>query len=141
MNDHTFNTPALVALGRLAMAAIFIWAGFGKLMAPSMTIGYIAHVGLPVPPAAYVVSLVVELGGGLALLAGLATRWVALVLGLFCLVTAFAVHGFGDMNSQIHAMKNIAMAGGFLFVMAHGAGAWSIDAMMGGRRTAMPRAA
>ena len=66
---------------------------------------------------------------GRLLLAGFLTRWVALALGIFCLVTAFAVHGFGDMNSQIHALKNIAMAGGFLFVMAHGAGAWSVDAM------------
>ena len=127
--NNPFNTPAVTALGRLLLALIFIMSGFGKLMAPGPTIGYIAHVGLPVPPAAYVVALIVELGGGLLLLAGFLTRWVALALGVFCLVTAFAVHGFGDMNSQIHALKNIAMAGGFLFVMAHGAGAWSVDAM------------
>ena len=127
--NNPFNTPAVTALGRLLLALIFIMSGFGKLMAPGPTIGYIAHVGLPVPPAAYIVALIVELGGGLLLLAGFLTRWVALALGVFCLVTAFAVHGFGDMNSQIHALKNIAMAGGFLFVMAHGAGAWSVDAM------------
>jgi len=141
MNDSGFNAPALTGLGRVLLAAIFIWSGFGKLMMPAATIGYIAHVGLPVPPAAYAVAVIVELGGGLALLFGLATRWVALALGLFCLVTAFAVHGFADLNSQIHALKNIAMAGGFLFVMAHGAGAWSVDAMLHGRRPSAAQAA
>ncbi len=134
MNDSGFNAPALTALGRVLLAAIFIWSGFGKLMMPAAAIGYIAHVGLPVPPVAYAVAVIVECAGGLALLAGLATRWVALALALFCLVTAFAVHGFADLNNQIHALKNIAMAGGFLFVVAHGAGAWSVDAMRGGRR-------
>ena len=131
MNNSSLDSPAVTALGRLLLAAIFLWSGFGKLMAPGMAIGYIAHVGLPVPPVAYVVAVIVEFLGGIALLLGFATRWVALALALFSLVTAFAVHGFGDMNSQIHALKNVAMAGGFLFVAAHGAGAWSIDAMRG----------
>jgi putative oxidoreductase len=130
MNDTGFNAPALTALGRLLLAAIFIMSGLNKLMGPGAAIGYIAHVGLPMPPAAYAVSVIVELGGGLLLLAGFLTRWVALALALFCLATAFAVHGFADHSNMTHAMKNIAMAGGFLFVMAHGAGAWSVDAMM-----------
>lgn len=134
MSNSGFNSPALPALGRLLLAAIFIWSGFGKLMAPGPTIGYIASVGLPVPPAAYAVAVIVELLGGLALLLGVQTRVVALALGLFCLATAFGVHGFGDRNNMIHAMKNISMAGGFLFVVAYGAGAWSIDAMLQRRR-------
>jgi putative oxidoreductase len=136
MNDSGFNTPALTALGRLLLAAIFIMSGFGKLMGPAGAIGYITHVGLPVPTLAYAVAVIVELGGGLLLLAGFLTRWAALALGLFCLATAFAVHGFADQNNMIHAMKNIAMAGGFLFVMAHGAGAWSVDAVMARNRGA-----
>jgi putative oxidoreductase len=51
------------------------------------------------------------------------------VLALFCLVTAFVFHGFGDMSNQINAMKNICMAGGFLVLAANGAGGWSVDAM------------
>ncbi|MDA8251336.1 MAG: DoxX family protein [Rhodospirillales bacterium] len=131
--DSNSSTAALTALGRVLLAAIFIWAGFGKLMAPGMYIGYIAHVGLPAPQAAYVVAVIVEFLGGLALLLGFQTRVVAAALGVFCLVTAFAVHGFADQNNTIHAMKNISMAGGFLFVIAYGAGAWSVDAMRQGR--------
>jgi putative oxidoreductase len=131
---NQLNTSVLPALGRVLLAAIFIWAGFGKLLSPSETIGYIGSVGLPAPTLAYAVSVAVELGGGLLLLTGLVTRGVAAVLALFCLVTAFAVHGFGDMGNQINAMKNISMAGGFLFVVAYGAGAWSLDALFGRER-------
>jgi putative oxidoreductase len=123
------NATLVPAAGRVLLALIFIVSGFGKLMAPTATIGYIASTGLPLPEAGYALSLVVELGGGLLLLAGLGTRWVALALAAFCVFTAFVFHGFGDMNSQIHAMKNFAMAGGFLFVFAHGAGEWSLDAL------------
>lgn len=135
MNGSNGNEALLTAIGRVLLAAIFLWAGFGKLMAPGPTIGYFAHVGLPMAPAAYVVALVVELLGGLALLVGFQTRIVAAVLALFCLFTAFAVHGFADQGNAINAMKNIAMTGGFLFVIAHGAGAFSIDAMR--RRSAL----
>ncbi len=117
------------AVGRVLLSAIFIWAGLGKLTMPAGTIGYIASTGLPLPEVGYALSLIVELGGGILMLLGLGTRYVALVLAAFCLFTAFVFHGFGDMANQINAMKNIAMAGGFLFVFANGAGAWSLDAL------------
>jgi putative oxidoreductase len=123
------QTAIAPAVGRVLMSLIFILSGFGKLMAASATVGYIASTGLPLPEVGYGIAVIVELGGGLLLLAGLLTRWVAIVLALFCLFTAFVFHGFGDMASQIHAMKNIAMAGGFLYVAAYGAGAWSMDAL------------
>lgn len=124
----TFNAPAITAIGRVLMAAIFLWAGFGKLMAPGPTIGYIGMMGLPLPAAGYVVALAVELLGGLALLIGFQTRIVAAVFFVFCLFTAFVFHGFHGHANEINAMKNICMAGGFLFVIAYGAGAWSVDA-------------
>ena len=133
MGNTTLNTAALPALGRLLLALIFILSGFGKLMTPDATRGYFAHVGVPVPQVAYVVAVIVELGGGLLLLAGFQARLAATVLALFCLYTALAVHGFGDRESMVNALKNIAMAGGFVFVLAHGAGGWSIDAMRRGR--------
>jgi len=131
------QTTVAPAFGRVLLSIIFIISGFGKVAAPAATIGYIASTGLPLPSVGYALSVAVELGGGLLLLGGLGTRWVALVLGAFCLFTAFVFHGFADMNSQIHALKNIAMAGGFLFVFAHGAGAWSLDALRSSHRTAL----
>ncbi len=138
---NRLQTAITPAVGRVLMSLIFILSGYGKLMAASGTIGYIASKGLPLPAVGYGIAVIVELGGGLLLLVGLGTRFVAPVLALFCLVTAFVFHGFADMNNQIHAMKNIAMAGGFLYVAAYGAGAWSLDALRGGRRDGFGRAA
>jgi putative oxidoreductase len=138
---NRLQTAITPAVGRVLMSLIFILSGYGKLMAASGTIGYIASKGLPLPEIGYGLAVLVELGGGLLLLVGLGTRWVALALALFCLATAFLFHGFADMNNQIHAMKNIAMAGGFLYVAAYGAGAWSLDALRGGRRNMFGEAA
>jgi putative oxidoreductase len=87
-----------------------------------------AKYGLPVPMLAYVVTVVIELLGGIALLLGFMTRPVAVVLGLWCIATALVAHAnFGDPNMRAHFMKNVAMAGGFVYVWAFGAGSLSID--------------
>jgi putative oxidoreductase len=138
---NRLQTAVAPALGRLLICYIFIMSGYGKIGAPDGTIGYIAAHGLPLPSVAYALSVIAELGGGILLLLGLLTRPVALVLAVFCLITAFVFHGFGDMNSAIHAMKNIAMTGGFLYVAAYGAGEWSLDAALRRRRGLSPQPA
>jgi putative oxidoreductase len=128
MNLHP-KTSAVPAIGRVLMAAIFIFSGFGKLMAPAATIGYIASTGLPLASLGYALAVVIELGGGIALALGYQTRIVATVLALFSLATGLAFHNaVGDQNQMIHLMKNISMAGGFLQVAIFGAGAFSLDA-------------
>lgn len=130
MNQLNNQQSAIPAIGRLLLAAIFIISGFGKLMAPAATIGYIQSAGLPFASIAFAVAVAVELGGGLLLVAGFKTRYVAAILALFSVVTAFAFHGnVSDQNQMIHLLKNIAMAGGLLQVVAFGAGAWSVDAI------------
>ncbi len=119
-------------LGRLLLAALFVWAGALKAMSASGTIGYIAHSGVPVPELAYAVAVIVELGGGILLALGAFTRPVAVVLALWCLVTGLLFHFIpGGYENLINGYKNLAMAGGFLYVAAHGAGLWSVDAMRG----------
>jgi putative oxidoreductase len=64
----------------------------------------------------------------LAILVGFKARWAAAVLALFCLGTAFAVHlPIGDTENMINFYKNLVMAGGFLYVVAYGAGIMSFD--------------
>jgi putative oxidoreductase len=127
-------------LGRVLMSFIFIGSGWGKLMTAGPSIQYMASQGLPAPEAAYGVAVLCELGGGLLILFGLQTRAAALVLALFCVATAFIAHLHpGDMMQMINFMKNICMAGGFLQLVAWGAGSWSLDAVVGARR--VPRAA
>lgn len=115
-------------LGRVLLCFIFLIAGFGKATAPQGTIDYIASHGLPLPQVAYAVALAVELGCGLLVLVGYQARLAALVLAGFCIVTGIAFHYQpGDQAQMINFMKNLAMAGGFLQIVAHGAGALSID--------------
>ena len=116
-------------IGRVLLSAIFILSGLSKLTAPAMMIGYIGSVGLPLPQVALVVAIVIELGGGLALLTGYRARFAAAVLAVFSLVTALVFHhDLADQNQFIHFFKNIAMAGGLLQVVAFGAGRFSLDA-------------
>jgi len=103
-------------------------SGASKLAAYGATVGSIQAVGLPVPPLAFVASILVELGGGILLVAGFQARTVAVVMALFTIATALFFHNnFADQNQMIHFLKNIMMTGGFLQIVHFGAGAISID--------------
>jgi putative oxidoreductase len=71
--------------------------------------------------------ILVELGGGVAIIAGYHTRVVALLLGGFSVLAALLFHTGADQVQQIMFMKNLGLAGGFLFLVANGAGRLSVD--------------
>lgn len=124
----TDATRYLPALGRLLIAIIFIMSGINKLPDPAGAQAYISAAGLPLPTLAYWVAVVVELGGGLLLLAGYQARWAALVLAVFSVAAALGFHAkFGDQNQTIHFLKNLAIAGGLLQIAHFGAGVLSVD--------------
>ena len=124
----------IAAFGRVLIAAIFLYSGFGKIMAPEGTQAYIASAGLPLPIAGYVLAIIVEVGGGLLLLIGYQTRLVALIIALYSIVAALAFHSqFADQNQLIHFMKNFCIAGGLLQIVAFGAGSMSVDARRAAR--------
>jgi putative oxidoreductase len=121
-------TRYLPFAGRLLIGLPFAMSGFGKLVAYGATTAMIGAVGLPVPPLAFAVAVAVELGGGLLLIAGFQTRFVAAALALFAITTAVTFHSnFADQNQMIHFLKNVMMAGGLLQIVAFGAGAISVD--------------
>ena len=122
----------LPLLGRILLGAPFVMSGLGKLGAYAATVGYIAAVGLPVPPLAFIAAVVIELGGGLLLLSGYRVRFASLVLAVFCVATAVFFHrNFADQNQMIHFLKNVMMAGGLLQIAYFGAGAFSLDERSG----------
>ena len=110
-------------IARILMAYIFIVAGWGKITGYSATAGYMESMG--VPAALLPLTILVELGGGLALLFGFQARFAALDLTVFSLITAFIFHNGAE--DAINLMKNLAMSGGLLFLMLHGAGKISLD--------------
>ena len=118
------NTDATLALiARVLMAYIFLVAGWGKITGYAATVGYMESMG--VPGALLPLTILVEFGGGLALLFGFQARFAALGLAVFSLITAFIFHHGAE--DAINFMKNMAMAGGLLFLMLHGAGKFSLD--------------
>lgn len=124
--------------GRSLLALIFVLSGAGKLAAYAGTQQYMESAG--VPGLLLPLVILAELGGGLALIAGLFTRFSAVALAGFSMVAAVLFHAdFADQNQMIHFMKNVSIAGGLLLLAAHGAGAWSLDALIarrGGRALA-----
>ena len=114
--------------GRLLIGLPFAMSGLGKLAAIGPTTEMIRAAGLPLPPLALAISIIVELGGGLMLVAGFQARIVAAGLALFSIAAAVSFHSnFADQNQMIHFLKNVMMAGGLLQIVAFGAGALSMD--------------
>jgi putative oxidoreductase len=123
-NLKTYLPP----LGRLLLSSVFLWAGVGQLRDPAGTEQYFEHAHVPGGMAAVWISIIIHIVFGLALLVGFQTRIAAAILALFCLGTAFGVHlPAGDIGNMINFYKNLAMAGGFLYVVAYGAGYLSVD--------------
>jgi putative oxidoreductase len=118
----------LLLIARLLMSSLFVWDGVVQLRNPGGTAQYFASVHVPAPNIAVWVSMPIHLLGGLALLVGFYARCAAALLALVCLGTAFGVHlPAGDQDNMIHFYKNLAMTGGFLYVIAFGPGGFSID--------------
>ena len=127
-NLKTYFPP----LGRLLMSSLFIWDGVRQLLSPSVFAQYFASVHVPLPNVAIWLSIPIHLLAGMALLVGFKTRWAAALLAILSVATAFGVHlPIGDQDNMIHFYKNLVMTGGFLYVIAVGAGAVSIDCKVG----------
>jgi putative oxidoreductase len=119
-------------IARVIMSAPFIWTGYTKLITAAGTQAYFAKLGLPVPVLAWTIAVAVEVLGGLAILLGIQVRVAGIVLAAWCIATAIVAHSnFSDSNMVIHFMKNVIMAGGFLYVAVFGAGAYTIGQIIG----------
>lgn len=121
--------------GRLLISMLFLWSGWRKLGMPGPVIANLAHAGFPVPVVGYGLSLAAELGLGTLLVLGLMTRWSAAGLAVFTLTTALMFHTrFADPPQMINFMKNVALIGGFLQIVAFGGGELSVDGWLAARR-------
>ncbi|MGL5295135.1 MAG: DoxX family protein [Aeromonas sp.] len=114
-------------VSRLLLALMFVMAGWGKIGGYAGTQGYMEAMG--VPGAILPLVILLELGGGLAIMLGLFTRSLSVLLAGFTLMAAFIFHYQPSEQMQMTMfMKNLSIAGGFLALAAVGAGAFSLDA-------------
>jgi putative oxidoreductase len=132
MNNGQLNNAAML-FARILLSAIFVQSGFNKIAGYAATSGYMDAAG--VPSILLPLVILVELGGGLMILVGFQTRIAAIALAGFTLIAAVLFHyKTGDRNQMIHFMKNVSIAGGALALFVAGAGAWSLDALLGRQR-------
>ena len=117
-------------MGRILISVMFILSGFGKIMHSDVALGYMHSMG--VPSLLLPVVIATEVLGGLAILIGFKTRIAAFLLAGFCILSALIFHfNFADQAQSINFMKNLAIAGGFLFLVANGPGPLSMDRKWG----------
>jgi len=120
-------------VGRIMMAVIFLFSGFGKITGFVGTAGFMTSKGLPMVEALLVASIVIEIGGALMLILGYKAKLGATALFLWMIPVTFVFHNFwavpaGEQQIQmIMFMKNLAMLGGLLYIMAFGSGPMSLD--------------
>jgi len=121
------------APARALMAIIFILSGIGKIGAFESTQGYLEAFGLP--GILLAPTILFEVGAGLFLLVGFKTRFVAVLLAGFAIVSAMIFHAdFSDQIQQIMFLKNVAMVGGFLLLAKVGAPGFSVDQLLAARK-------
>ena len=113
-------------IARILLSHIFIMAGISKITGYAGTQGYMESVG--VPGILLPLVIILELGGGLALLVGWQTRLVSYAVAAFTVIAAVIFHSnLADQMQMILFMKNFAIAGGLLLLAEHGAGAFSLE--------------
>jgi len=124
--QHDLTTNAADLGGRILISALFLISGLGKIAGYAGTQAYMASMGVPGALLPLVIAL--EVLGAAAIIVGYRTRLVAAGLAVFSVASGVLFHGSGDQMQQVMLMKNFAIAGGFLFLVARGAGDWSLDA-------------
>ena len=119
-------------IARILIAQLFVIAGLGKMAAFPKTAAFLANAGLPMPDLLLVLTVALELGGGVLLILGWKARWVAAGLCGFTLLATLLFHQFWSVEPQLlkiemnNFMKNLAVLGALIYIMAYGPGPLSL---------------
>ena len=120
-------------IARILLAAIFLISGYDKIGGFSKVVAFMASKGIPLSEIALALSIVLEIGGGLLLIAGWKARWAAAAIFVWLIPATLIFHNFWAVdaaqyqNQLNHFLKNLCIMGGMLYVMAFGAGPLSVD--------------
>ncbi len=127
----------VIFVSRFLLVLLFIIFGWGKLTNYSGTVAYMQQVGAPMPPIATLIAIFMEFFVSLAIIAGIFTRPLAVLLAVYTLGTALIGHhywsmtGMAKFEGEINFYKNISIIGGCFLLYVTGAGKYSLDAKLG----------
>jgi putative oxidoreductase len=137
--NRPVSRDGLLLVSRILISLLFVTFGWGKLGGYDATTGYFAQLGVPLPAFATAAAICMELIVGAALIFGLWTRPLAIVLALYTIVTALVGHHFWTLagadrfESSINFYKNISIVAGLLLLYVSGPGRYSIDGRFSAR--------
>lgn len=123
----------VLLVSRLMLVLLYAVFGWSKLFDYAGAVGYMTHVGAPLPGVAALVSIIAECGGALAIALGVLTRPIALLMALYTLGTALIGHAFwaeegaARYGDAINFYKNISITAGFLLLYVTGPGRHALD--------------
>jgi putative oxidoreductase len=124
----TLESTGILA-GRSLIGFMFMFSGFGMFMSGADAVGgYFGSVGVPFPMLSFYIVVIAKMVAGAALILGYRVGLMAGALILFTLgATYFGHRDLSDEMNQIMVLKNLAIIGGLLYVMAFGAGSgWKL---------------
>lgn len=133
-SDKSRDEVVLVA--RILLVILFLVFGWSKLTNYSGTTSAMSQNGLPLPQIAALVAMTVELLGAIALILGIWTRPIAVLLAFYTLATALIGHRYWELTgaaqyaAEINFYKNLSIMGGFLLLYVIGPGKYSVDARL-----------
>ena len=130
---NSMMTDGLALVARVLLASLFIVAGYDKIAGFGGIAGAIASKGLPMAQILAGATIALEVLGGLLLVIGFKARWVAIAFAAFTLVATFLFHAYWALPEaqqfvqKLMFLKNLAIVGGLLMIVAYGPGRWSVD--------------
>jgi putative oxidoreductase len=128
---------AVLLVARILLVALYLIFGWSKLTDYSGTVAFMVQSGAPIPPLAAAVAIIVEVFVSIAVIVGVFTRPLAVLLALYTIAAALIGHPYWTMTgadhyeNMINFYKNVSIMSGFILLYVTGAGKYSIDAKLG----------
>ena len=123
-------TNLLDLVGRIFISLIFLLSGINKIGNYEGTVGWMESIGMP--GILLIPAIILEIVAPILIMIGYKVKISAALLSVFCVATAIIFHSdFSDQMQFISFMKNIGLAGGFLFIVVNGAKDFSLDKKLG----------